>query len=72
MRMPADAVERALSRTVRRLWIGSMGLGRPLGSLYRLDGDGTVTPCFGGVIVSNTIVFAPDGRRCTSASRGST
>ena len=47
-----------------RLWIGSMdnGLGRPLGSLYRIDGDGIVTPCFGGVIVSNTIAFAPDGR----------
>ncbi len=45
------------------LWIGSMdnGLGRPLGSLYRIGGDGRITACFGGVIVSNTIAFAPDG-----------
>lgn len=38
------------------------GLGRPLGSLYWIDGSGTVVACFGGVIVSNTIAFAADGR----------
>jgi sugar lactone lactonase YvrE len=47
-----------------RLWIGTMdnGLAHPLGSLYRVDPDGSVTGSFGEVIVSNSIAFAPDGR----------
>lgn len=47
-----------------QLWIGTMdnALHRPLGALYRVDGDGRVTPQISGVIVSNGIAFAPDGR----------
>ena len=47
-----------------RLWIGTMDneLHRPNGSLYRIDGDGTATRMFGGVIVTNGITFSPDNR----------
>ncbi|OPY94101.1 gluconolactonase [Bradyrhizobium sacchari] len=47
-----------------RLWIGTMDneLHRANGSLYRVDGDGTVTPMFGDVIVTNGIAFSPDNR----------
>jgi sugar lactone lactonase YvrE len=47
-----------------RLWIGTMDnqLHRPNGSLYRIDGDGTVTFMFGGVKVTNGIAFSPDNR----------
>jgi sugar lactone lactonase YvrE len=47
-----------------RLWIGTMDnqLHRPNGSLYRIDGDGTVRCMFGDVIVTNGIAFSPDHR----------
>lgn len=47
-----------------RLWIGTMdnGLKDGRGSLYRVDPDGTMEAMFGGVIVSNSIAFDPDGR----------
>ncbi|MBR0828407.1 SMP-30/gluconolactonase/LRE family protein [Bradyrhizobium manausense] len=47
-----------------RLWIGTMDnqLHRPNGSLYRVTGDGEVTPVFSDVIVTNGIAFSPDNR----------
>jgi sugar lactone lactonase YvrE len=47
-----------------RLWIGTMDneFHRPNGSLYRIDGDGTVTSVFGNIIVTNGIAFSPDSR----------
>lgn len=46
------------------LWIGTMdnSLSRPLGALYRVAPDGTMTRHQKGVIVSNGIAFSPDGR----------
>jgi len=46
-----------------RLWIGTMDnqLGRPNGSLYRVDPDGRVERIVDGVIVANGIAFSPDG-----------
>lgn len=46
------------------LWIGTMdnSLSRPIGALYRVAPDGTMTRHQTGVIVSNGIAFAPDGR----------
>lgn len=47
-----------------RLWIGTMdnALHRGVGSLYRVDPDGSVNRQFGDVIVANGIAFAPDNR----------
>lgn len=47
-----------------RLWIGTMdnGLQDGLGRLYRVDPDGSVTPFYDDVVVSNGIAFEPDGR----------
>ncbi|PRX06563.1 UNVERIFIED_ORG: sugar lactone lactonase YvrE [Martelella mediterranea] len=47
-----------------RLWIGTMdnGLKDGLGSLYRVDPDGSFTAFYDDVIVSNGIAFDPDGR----------
>lgn len=47
-----------------RLWIGTMdnALHRPIGGLYRVDPDGTMTRFYDDVIVANGIAFAPDGR----------
>jgi sugar lactone lactonase YvrE len=47
-----------------RLWIGTMdkGLKSRVGSLYRVDPDGTVERMFSDTIVSNGIAFSPDGR----------
>lgn len=46
------------------LWIGTMdnGLAAPTGAFYRVGADGTVTPQFGDVIVSNTVAVSPDQR----------
>jgi sugar lactone lactonase YvrE len=48
-----------------RFWVGTMDnqLHRPSGALYRVDPDAGVQRMLDGVIVSNGIVFAPDG--CT-------
>ena len=47
-----------------RFWVGTMDnqLHRPNGALYRVDPGGGVTRMLDGVIVSNGIAFAPDGR----------
>jgi sugar lactone lactonase YvrE len=47
-----------------RFWVGTMDndLHRPNGALYRVDPDGSVQRLFDGVIVSNGITFAPDGK----------
>ena len=47
-----------------RFWVGTMDnqLHRPQGALYRVDPDGSVQRCLGGVIVSNGLAFAPDSR----------
>lgn len=47
-----------------RFWVGSMDnqLHRPQGALYRFDPDGGMQRVLDGVIVSNGIAFAPDGR----------
>jgi sugar lactone lactonase YvrE len=47
-----------------RFWVGTMDnqLHRPNGALYRVDPGGAVTRMLDGVIVSNGIAFAPDGR----------
>ncbi|QDL38608.1 SMP-30/gluconolactonase/LRE family protein [Rhodoferax sediminis] len=46
-----------------RFWVGSMNESiTPGGSLYRVDPDGSLTHCFGDIIVPNSIAFSPDGR----------
>jgi sugar lactone lactonase YvrE len=47
-----------------RFWVGTMDnqLHQPNGALYRVDPDGHVQRMLDGVIVSNGIAFAPDGR----------
>jgi sugar lactone lactonase YvrE len=46
-----------------RFWVGSMNESiTPGGSVYRVDADGSVTHCFGDVIVPNSIAFSPDSR----------
>ena len=47
-----------------RFWVGTMDnqLHRPNGALYRVDADGSVHRMLDGVIVSNGIAFAPDGK----------
>jgi len=44
-----------------RFWAGTMGKG-PVGSLYRLDPDGSVHQMETGVTTSNGIGWSPDGR----------
>ncbi len=48
-----------------RVWVGSMHTGesQPLGSLYRLDGAGTLNAVVNGVTVSNGLGWSPDGTR---------
>lgn len=48
-----------------RVWVGSMHIGEtePLGTLYRLDSGGTLTPVAKGATVSNGIGWSPDGTR---------
>jgi sugar lactone lactonase YvrE len=48
-------------------WVGSMDNNqsdrKPLGSLYRIDGQGRITRAMaGGLIVSNGLAWSPDGR----------
>ena len=47
-----------------RFWAGSMDdgmVGRPLGSLYRLDHDLSLHKTETGIVVSNSIAFSPAG-----------
>ena len=46
-----------------RFWVGSMDdrLRTPVGTLYRIDRTGC-TPVLGGVAVSNSLCWSPDGR----------
>lgn len=48
-----------------RVWVGSMDIKEkePLGTLYRLDTGGTLTPVVKGATVSNGIGWSPDGTR---------
>ena len=48
-----------------RVWVGSMDIKEkePLGTLYRLDSGGTLTPVVKGATVSNGIGWSPDGTR---------
>jgi sugar lactone lactonase YvrE len=48
-----------------RVWVGSMDIKEkePLGTLYRLDSGGTLTPMVKGATVSNGIGWSPDGTR---------
>jgi len=48
-----------------RVWVGSMDLAEkePLGTLYRLDTGGMLTPVVEGATVSNGIGWSPDGTR---------
>lgn len=48
-----------------RFWAGTMDdemLNRPLGSLYRLDADGSCHKMVGDLIVSNGLAWSPDGK----------
>ena len=57
-------------------WVGSMdnrggAVLEPIGSLYRVEASGTVEKKIDGLIVSNGLAFAPDGRTMFhSDSRG--
>lgn len=48
-----------------RFWAGTMvrhmGLNRPVGALYRLDGAGLSAPLVSGLYVPNGLAFSPDG-----------
>ena len=46
-----------------RVWVGSMDINEkePLGTLYRLDSGGTLTPVVKGVTISNGLGWSPDG-----------
>jgi sugar lactone lactonase YvrE len=47
-----------------RLWFGTMdktGSGERIGSLYRLDRDGSVRSFRSGIAIPNAIAFSPDG-----------
>jgi sugar lactone lactonase YvrE len=48
-----------------RVWVGSMDIKEkePLGTLYRVDSGGTLTPVVKGATVSNGIGWSPDGTR---------
>ena len=48
-----------------RLWIGTRHreASEPVGSLYRVEPDLSLSPARGGLVVSNGIAFSPDGRR---------
>ncbi|HET6190643.1 MAG TPA: SMP-30/gluconolactonase/LRE family protein [Trebonia sp.] len=48
-----------------RVWVGSMDIKEkePLGTLYRLDTGGTLTPVVKAATVSNGIGWSPDGTR---------
>jgi sugar lactone lactonase YvrE len=48
-----------------RVWVGSMDIKEkePIGTLYRLDSGGTLTPVVKGATVSNGIGWSPDGTR---------
>ena len=48
-----------------RVWVGSMDIKEkdPLGTLYRLDTGGALTPVVKGATVSNGIGWSPDGTR---------
>jgi sugar lactone lactonase YvrE len=45
------------------LWCGTMrdGGGEPIGSLYRIGGDGQVAMLMSGIAVPNALCFSPDG-----------
>jgi sugar lactone lactonase YvrE len=48
-----------------RFWVGSMTMAEkiePVGGLYRIDADLTVTRLFGGVNIPNSIAFSADDR----------
>jgi sugar lactone lactonase YvrE len=50
--------------TMGRVYCGTMPTGREqLGSLYRLDTDGTLTKLFGGIGCSNGMGFTPDHKQ---------
>lgn len=57
-----------------RFFVGTMDeekMSRPLGSLYRLDPDGSCRAVLDGLIVSNGLAWSPDGRTMYhSDSRG--
>ena len=46
-----------------RVWVGSMDINEkePLGTLYRLDSGGTLTPVVKRVTISNGLGWSPDG-----------
>ena len=46
-----------------RVFCGTMPVGGRLGTLYRLDLDGSITPVVDGVDISNGIGFSPDERK---------
>ena len=48
-----------------RVWIGTMHLGEsdPVGELYRLNRDGTLSPVVRKVTISNGLGWSPDGSR---------
>ncbi len=46
-----------------RVFCGTMPVGGRLGTLYRLDLDGSITPVVDGVDISNGIGFTPDERK---------
>ena len=46
-----------------RVFCGTMPVGGRLGTLYRLDLDGSISPVMEGVDISNGIGFTPDERR---------
>lgn len=47
-----------------RFWVGTMDpkMGRPTGSLYRVDADLSITRMQDGIMVSNGLTFSPDDK----------
>ncbi len=64
--MPANRMNDGYCDPRGRFWAGTMAITPPrppVGSLYRLDPDGSVTRVLGGVTISNGIDWSLDGTR---------
>ena len=63
--LPENCFNDATTDPTGRLWAGTMKRSsnpEPIGSFYRLDGDGTLTHWQDGFFTTNGLTFSPDGK----------